>query len=337
MKQMQKRIANIASYKRPSAWRKTKGMAAWGVTAMFLLSSAPMLSTYAVDKEIYQWDTSSETVSVVDLSAYFDGYEGSFVLYDLKEDTWKIYDMNHAVSRTSPNSTYKIYDALFGLESGVITPENSFMTWNGTNYPFAEWNTDQDLDSAMNFSVNWYFQTIDRQLGASLVKDYIRETGYGNQNVYADLSSYWMESSLKISPIEQVQLLTRLYTGSFDFAKENVDAVKQSILLSSSSNGNFYGKTGTGRIDGSDVNGWFIGCIETYDHTYFFAVNITSTENATGSKASEISLSILSDMDIWKSDLPKHGMLLSQAFLCGKGFDIHVCETDILNIEIKAS
>ena len=48
------------------------------------------------------------------------------------------------------------------------------------------------------------------------------------------------------------------------------------------------------------INGWFIGYIETADSTYFFATNIQSAENATGSKASEISLSILSDMGIWK-------------------------------------
>ena len=39
--------------------------------------------------------------------------------------------------------TYKIYDALIGLEAGVITPEDSTMEWNRELYPFQEWNTDQ--------------------------------------------------------------------------------------------------------------------------------------------------------------------------------------------------
>lgn len=300
MKQMQKRIVNIASYKKPSKWKKAKGITAWGIIAIILLSSAPMLSTYAADKEFYQWDTSAENISTVDLSEYFNGYEGSFVLYNLKNDAWDIYHMDHASLRTAPDSTYKIYDALFGLETGIITPEESTMVWNGADYPFETWNADQNLDSAMKFSVNWYFQWIDRQLGASVVKDYVQKIGYGNRNTETDLSSYWMESSLKISPIEQVQLLTKLYEGSFDFTPENVDAVKKSILITSSAGGNFYGKTGTGRINEKDINGWFIGYIETADDTYFFATNIQSTENATGSKATEISLAILSDMGIWK-------------------------------------
>jgi bla regulator protein BlaR1 len=53
-------------------------------------------------------------------------------------------------------------------------------------------------------------------------------------------------------------------------------------------------------VDGQDVNGWFIGYIETAGNTYFFATNIQAAEDATGSKASEISLSILSHMGIWK-------------------------------------
>ena len=96
-------------------------------------------------------------------------------------------------------------------------------------------------------------------------------------SIYAmssDFSTYWMESSLKISPIEQVELLIKLQNNSFGFAPENINTVKDAICLSSSDAGTFYGKTGTGRVDGQDVNGWFIGYIETADNTYFFATNI---------------------------------------------------------------
>ena len=58
----------------------------------------------------------------------------------------------------------------------------------------------------MNSSVNWYFQALDAKLGKSNLQSYIEQIGYGNQNINGELSSYWMESSLKISPIEQVEL-----------------------------------------------------------------------------------------------------------------------------------
>ena len=300
MEQMKRRIINIASYEKPTFMKRIKGMTAFMLTAVLLLGFAPFISTYAADGSHYQWDSSSENVSYVDLSTYFGEYEGSFVLYDLENDAWSIHDMEHATLRVAPNSTYKIYDALFGLEEEIITPENSFIAWNGETYPFEAWNADQTLQSAMNSSVNWYFESVDEQLEAANISNYIEEIGYGNENISGDFSTYWMESSLKISPIEQVELLTRLQNNSLGFAPENINAVKDAICLSSSDAGTFYGKTGTGRVDGQDVNGWFIGYIETVDNTYFFATNIGADSDATGGNATEITMSILSDMNIWK-------------------------------------
>ena len=300
MKQMKRRIINIASYEKPTSMKRLKGMAAFMLTAVLLLGLAPFISIYAADGNHYQWNSSSDNISYVDLSTYFGKYEGSFVLYELENDTWSIHDMEHATLRVAPNSTYKIYDALFGLEEGVITPDNSFIAWNGETYPFESWNADQTLQSAMDSSVNWYFQAMDEQLGFSNVYSYIQEIGYGNENMSGDFSTYWMESSLEISPLEQVELLTKLQNNSFGFTPENINAVKDSIYNSSSDTGTFYGKTGTGRVNGQDVNGWFIGYIETADNTYFFATNIGADSNATGGNATEITMSILSDMNIWK-------------------------------------
>ena len=300
MKQIKRRIINIASYEKPTFYKKLKGMTAFILTTVLIMGLTPFISTYAADESHYQWKSSSENISYVDFSKYFGKYEGSFVLYDLRNDVWSIHDIKHATLRVAPDSTYKIYDALFGLEEGVITPQDSFIAWNGENYPFEAWNADQTLQSAMASSVNWYFQSVDEQLGTTSVYDYIKEIGYGNKNMSGDFSTYWMESSLKISPIEQVELLTQLQNNNFGFAPENINAVKDSICLSSSDAGTFYGKTGTGRVDGQDVNGWFIGYIETADNTYFFATNIGADSDATGGNATEITMSILSDMNIWK-------------------------------------
>ena len=300
MKQMKRRILNIASYQRPTLQKKLKSITAFLLTSVLLLGLAPFVSTYAADENHYLWNSSSKNCSKIDLTNYFGDYEGSFVLYDLKKDTWKIHDLEHATLRVSPNSTYKIYNALFGLEKQIISPEDSLIPWNGNNYPFEAWNADQTLPTAMNASVNWYFQAIDEQLGVSFVQEYLQKMGYGNEDLSGDFSSYWMESSLKISPIEQVELLIRLQNQSLGFAPENVKAVKDAIHISSSSFGNLYGKTGTGRVNGQDINGWFIGFVESTENTYFFATNIHAADYADGSAAAEITLSLLSDLNIWK-------------------------------------
>ena len=300
MSQMKRRILNIATYETPTTKKRLTGMTAFLMVTVLLISMAPLLSANAAKDDYYGWDTPHKNINIIDLSSCFQGYEGSFVLYDMAQDTWNIYDIDRAALRVSPDSTYKIYDALIGLEAGIITPEDSTMEWNRELYPFQEWNADQTLQSAMSASVNWYFQEIDKQLGTSAIDRYIREIRYGNENTKGGLSSYWMESSLKISPIEQVELLRKLYENSLGFRTKNIDTVKDSILLSSSESGNLYGKTGTGCIDGKDVNGWFVGYVEAPDNTWFFAANIAANDDASGNSAAEITRHILSKINIWQ-------------------------------------
>ena len=125
------------------------------------------------------------------------------------------------------------------------------------------WEADQDLTSAMHNSVNWYFQAIDSQAGFEAVRTFLQTINYGNQNTGTNLNLYWTDFSLKISPIEQVELLQDFYQNNFHFDSKNIQAVKKALLLSTTSSGSLYGKTGTGRVNGKDVNGWFIGYIET--------------------------------------------------------------------------
>lgn len=296
MKQMKRRILNIASYEKPTLRKKAAGLTAYALITVLLLGCVPFISSYAADETHYRWNSSHENVSYNDLSSYFGAYDGCFALYDPKEEAWDIYNAERAVLRLSPDSTYKIYDALFGLEEGIITPGDSFIAWDGETYPFAAWNDDQTLQSAMAGSVNWYFQSLDEQLGESAVAGYVQKIGYGNESISGGFPTYWMESSLKISPIEQVELLTELYDNNFDFNVKNIDTVKDAIRLSSHDGTTLYGKTGTGRVDGQDVNGWFIGFVETNDQTYFFATNIGADKDATGSRAAEITMEILNDV-----------------------------------------
>lgn len=293
VKQIKRRILNIASYKKPSCCKRIQNACVFTLIFLLLFSVAPVLSIHASGKEYYRWNDYQKNVTYVDYASYFNEYDGSFVLYDLEKDSWEIYNKNYALMRIAPNSTYKVFDALFALESGIISPEKSQMAWNGKMYPFDAWNQNQDLYSAMSGSVNWYFQSLDKKIGYNTLEKNISLISYGNQDISGGLSSYWMESSLKISPIEQVELLIKLYKNELPFASDNMAAVKDSILLSSTNSTVLYGKTGTGQVNGADVNGWFIGYVEISGHPYIFATNIQASENATGSAASEITLEIL--------------------------------------------
>ena len=300
IKQLKGRILNITSFHQPTFKQKIRGYLICIFVSTIIIGCIPILSVYASDQTGYHFDTTEKNITQLNLSSNFGDYTGSFVLYDQSADKWNIYNMDHASTRVSPNSTYKIYDALLGLESGIITPEHSTFTWNGEPYPFHSWEADQDLTSAIHNSVNWYFQAIDSQAGFEAVRTFLQTINYGNQNTGTNLNLYWTDFSLKISPIEQVELLQNFYQNNFHFDSKNIQAVKNALLLSTTSSGSLYGKTGTGRVNGKDVNGWFIGYIETANNTYYFATNIQSSFGATGSQATEITESVLSNLGIWK-------------------------------------
>lgn len=299
MKQLEKRIRNIASYRTASPIVRVRGAAACILSVALVVSFVPFLPSFAGTDDHYDIETDEKTVEQIDLSDLFGSYGGSFVLYDAGSDIWKIYNETEAGTRVSPDSTYKVYDALMALESGIITPESSSLTWDGTAYSFDAWNSDQDLTTAIQSSVNWYFQSLDRQAGRDTVADFYDSIEYGNRNTSGDISSYWMESTLKISPVEQVELLAELYYNGFGFSQKNIDAVKDSLKLSSGQTGTLSGKTGTGMVDGKNVNGWFIGYVEQAENVYFFAANIQGEEGATGSAASDLVLSVLRSYGIW--------------------------------------
>ena len=299
-KQLKGRILNIASFRKPTFTQKIRGYLICLFVSTVIIGCVPILSVYASDQTGYHFDTTRKNITQLNLSSNFGNYTGSFVLYDQATDKWNIYNIDNASTRIPPNSTYKIYDALLGLESGIITPEHSTFTWNGEPCPFDSWESDQDLTSAMHNSVNWYFQAIDSQAGFQSVKTFLQTINYGNQNTGTNLNLYWTDFSLKISPIEQVELLQNFYQNNFHFDRKNIQAVKNALLLSTTSSGSLYGKTGTGRVNGKDVNGWFVGYIESDNNTYYFATNIQAPSNATGSQATEITETILSDFGIWK-------------------------------------
>lgn len=300
MKQIKHRILNIAHFQKETKASRLRGIFLFIVTASLFLWAVPTLAFSYSPQNRSDLPKNIKLISNLELSNAFHGYEGSFVLYNSRENTWSVYDPDNARKRISPNSTYKIYDALLGLESGVISPESSVISWNGEACPFEAWEGDQDLNSAIKNSVNWYFQSIDSQLGSDSIKSFLHTIQYGNQQTGSDMDLYWTDSSLKISPLEQVELLKKFNENEFHFSPDNISAVKKALQLSSSDAGNFFGKTGTGRIDNRDVNGWFVGYVETSDNTYYFSVNIKADSNASGSAAAKIAMSVLSDLEMWK-------------------------------------
>lgn len=297
-KQIKKRIIEIASFQADTKLQHAKSIGVFVLVGLFVASQIPLASVMANDNNHYT-SFKHEQTNYEDLSAYFQNYDGSFVLYDMQEDAYHIYNKDQSTLRVSPDSTYKIYSALFGLEENIITPEQNTVEWDGTEQPYDQWNEDQNLETALSRSVNWYFKQIDQEMGLDSIQSYVNQIHYGNQDVSGGLGKYWLESSLKISPIEQVERLQSFYNNSFEFQEKHIQAVKNALKIEEKDGIALYGKTGTGNVNGKDINGWFIGFVETETNTYFFATNIQDEDNASGSMATEITLAILNDKQIY--------------------------------------
>lgn len=84
----------------------------------------------------------------------------------------------------------------------------------------------------MQNSVNWYFQNLDSQTGLPSLHAYYQKISYGNCDLTAGIHDYWAESSLKISPVEQVILLSELLENKWGFDEQNIQAVKNALYLS---------------------------------------------------------------------------------------------------------
>lgn len=297
--QLKRRIQKIATFQMDSTQLRTKSIAVFILAGAIVISQIPLVTAIASDNMSYPFH--GDNADYEDLASFFAGYDGSFVMYDQKADRYSIYNKQQSESRVSPDSTYKIYSALFALESHVITNDHSTLAWSGVPSPYAEWNRDQTLNTAMKSSVNWYFQELDQATGIDHLQAYLSKIGYGNENVSGGVDSFWMESSLKISPVEQVLLLRSFYFNQFGFQKPNIQTVKNAIALEEKDGALLSGKTGTGAVNHKETNGWFVGYVETKGNTYFFATNIQGKEHSSGSKAAEITLSILKEKGIYES------------------------------------
>ncbi|HDM8670687.1 TPA: beta-lactam sensor/signal transducer BlaR1 [Staphylococcus aureus] len=233
---------------------------------------------------------------ILDESKNFGSNSGSFVMYSMKKDKYYIYNEKESRKRYSPDSTYKIYLAMFGLDHHIISDKNSRMSWNHKHYPFESWNKEQDLNTAMQNSVNWYFERISNQIPKNYTAAQLKQLNYGNENL-GSYKSYWMEDSLKISNLEQVIVFKNMMEQNNHFSKKAKNQLSSSLLIKKNEKYELYGKTGTGIVNGKYNNGWFVGYVITNHDKYYFSTHL-SDEKASGENAKLINEKILKEMGV---------------------------------------
>lgn len=79
-----------------------------------------------------------------------------------------------------PASTFKIPNTLIILEEGLVKNQFETIKWDGKERGYAQWNKDQTLKSAFQYSCVWCYQRYAKQVGDEKYHRYLREFDYGN-------------------------------------------------------------------------------------------------------------------------------------------------------------
>jgi beta-lactamase class D len=226
--------------------------------------------------------------------------KGSFLLYDLNEDSYVRYDAERCAQQFLPASTFKVFNALVALETGVIADEDAIIPWDGTQHDYGPWNQDHTLRTGMKHSVVWFFQELARRAGRERMQHYVDVAGYGNRDISGGIDTFWLEGGLRISPEEQVAFLRKLYAGDLPFSERTMDIVRDIIVLEETDKYRLSGKTGTVLRVESRI-GWFVGYLEREGNVYFFATNVEQEESAEslgGVISLEITRQVLEEMGL---------------------------------------
>lgn len=251
-----------------------------------------------------------ETVEA-DWSEYFNGRNGTAVVYDPSNRRYTVYNQKLAETRSSPCSTFKIISSLIALENGIILPEDSTRTWSGERFWNEDWNKDIDFREAFRTSCVWYFRQVIDDIGKGRMQKELEKLQYGNcdisdwegslntNNNNRALTGFWIESSLQISPKEQTEVMERIFGGNSDYSEETRNQLKQVMLVPEQDRADLslYGKTGMGKANGVVVDAWFTGFAESTEGTIYFCVRLGETEelDVSSTVAKEIAIEIVLD------------------------------------------
>ena len=109
-------------------------------------------------------------------------------------------------------------------------------------------------------SIVWYYRELATKVGERRMKEWLAEFGMATRTFRVGLIiSGW--NSMKISPNQQVEFLTKLQSGHIAVAKKNLDTVKEILTQDSAPEYKLIGKTGSSGTG----EGWLVGWVERAD------------------------------------------------------------------------
>lgn len=228
------------------------------------------------------------------------GLEATFVLYQPDDSRYAVCNPGRARQPFLPASTFKIANALIGLETGAVRDEHEVMEWDGLKRGVPAWNQDTDLASGMRNSTVWFYQAMARRIGAARMREWVRRLGYGNGDIGTDdaIDHFWLDGALRITAFEQVDFLDRLRRQALPVSAHTQRTVTRILERDRGDDWVLRAKSGaavpidaqTGDVmqepanaglNGAEPVGWFVGWVDRGGRgDAVFAFNLKMRGNA---------------------------------------------------------
>lgn len=205
--------------------------------------------------------------AIVDAS----GFAGTVLVYDLNADAYRAGHAERASLQLIPASTFKVFSTLAALESGVIAGEDAIIPWDGIVRSRSELNQDLTLQRAFALSAVPHYQEMVRRIGHLRMQHYIDAVGYGNRDISGGDDSFWLEGNLRLSPMQQIGFMKRLYENTLPFRPEVMAITKHIMVSEQTAQYTLRSKTGLAILPGDHNVGWWVGWVEKGSNVTFFA------------------------------------------------------------------
>lgn len=172
-----------------------------------------------------------------------------------------------------PASTFKILNSLIILETGTVDSVDTIVAWDGVDRELDVWNQDHSLRTGIAVSAVWLYQQHARTVGAVRMAELVEVSEYGNASIGGGLDQFWLSGDLRITALEQLDVLERLMLDELPFAPEHQAAVREILVREEGEGWRWLHKTGTA-LAVEPTLGWLVGATINDDRTWVFALNV---------------------------------------------------------------
>ena len=176
-------------------------------------------------------------------------------------------DLSRANQAFIPASTFKILNALIGLQQHKATTTEIF--------------------------------ELARRIGLSLMQSEVKRVGFGNTDIGTVVDQFWLKGPLKITPQQEAEFVYRLATEQLPFDVKVQQHVKKMLLIEQRGDLKLYAKSGWG-MDVEPQVGWYTGWVDNgHGKITAFSLNMHMQQDDAIGERKALTLDVLDKLNIY--------------------------------------